>query len=183
VLILATIFDKVDWGLLQFKLATPTLFLHPQFTARAFLELALPLTILVMAYRMYIVGVLMAEGYKNIPINAIFITPAIGTILNAFLGAHPCVTAGPSTAICASSASGENKSLRFIAALSEGTIWILCALSAGVAISAANLMPKEMTAILAGLAMFGVLISSFMGAFSGRFSMGPSLPSWWQRLI
>jgi benzoate membrane transport protein len=171
--ILATTLGMAKWDLLEFKLATPMIFLHPEFTMRAFLELALPLTVLVLGVQnIQAVGVLMAEGYQNLPINSIFITPAIGTIINAIFGAHPCVTAGPSTAICSSPAAGEDKSLRFIAAISEGTFWIIFSLSAGVAIAAANLVPKELTAMLAGLAMFAVLISAFNGAFCGKFKYG-----------
>lgn len=170
---LATTLGMAQWDVLQFELATPVLFLQPEFTARAFFELTVPLTILVLGVQnIQAVGVLMAEGYKNLPINSIFIAPGLGTVLNAIFGAHPCVTAGPSTAICASPAAGEDKSLRFIAAISEGVFWILFSLSAGVAITVAGLVPKELTAMLAGLAMFGVLISAFAGAFSGRFKYG-----------
>lgn len=170
---LATTLGMAQWDVLQFQAAKPVLFLQPEFTARAFLELTIPLTILVVGVQnIQAVGVLMAEGYKNLPINSIFIAPSLGTIFNALLGAHPCVTAGPSTAICSSPAAGEDKSLRFIAAISEGFFWILFSLSAGVAISIAGLVPKELTAMLAGLAMFGVLISAFCGAFCGQFKYG-----------
>lgn len=170
---LATTLGMAKWDILEFQLVTPVLFLHPEFTLRAFLELTIPLTVLVLGVQnIQAVGVLMAEGYKNLPINSIFIAPGIGTVFNAILGGHPCVTAGPSTAICASPAAGEDKSLRFIAAISEGTFWILFSLSAGIAITVAGLVPKELTAMLAGLAMFGVLISAFNGAFSGRFKYG-----------
>jgi benzoate membrane transport protein len=171
--ILATVLGMTQWGSLQFQLTTPAFFWHPEFTSRAFFELVIPLTVLVLGVQnIQAVGVLMAEGYKNIPINAIFIKPAVGTILNAIFGGHPCVTAGPSTAICASPASGEDKSLRYIASISEGIFWILFSLSAGVAITAATLVPKELTAMLAGLAMFSVLISAFHGAFNGTFKFG-----------
>jgi benzoate membrane transport protein len=145
----------------------------PQFTAAGFFELAVPLTILAIGVQnIQAVGVLMAEKYKNLPINAMFILPALGTIQNAIMGGHPCVTAGPSTAICCSSAAGEDKSKRFIAAISEGLLWISFALVAGMVIAAANLVPKELTAMLAGLAMFDVLVNAFNGAFSGKFKIG-----------
>lgn len=171
---LATSMGMVKWDTLHFQLAKPIIWVTPQFTAAGFFELAIPLTILALGVQnIQAVGVLMAEGYKNLPINAMFIAPAIGTLQNALFGAHPCVTAGPSTAICSSPAAGEDKSLRFIAAISEGVIWMTFALFAGMAIAAAGLVPKELTAMLAGLAMFGVLISSFGGAFSnGKFKAG-----------
>lgn len=171
--VLVTYLGLAQWQLLHFGLASPRLFPAPQFTVRAFFELAIPLSILAMAVQnIQAVGVLLAEGYKNLPINAMFILPAIGTLQNALFGGHPCVTAGPSTAICSSPAAGPDKSLRFIAAISEAICWIAFSLVAGVAIAAASVVPRELTAMLAGLAMFGVLISAFAGAFGGAFRSG-----------
>ncbi len=175
---LATSMGLAKWDTLSFQLAKPVIWVTPAFTTAGFFELAIPLTVLAIGVQnIQAVGVLMAEGYKNLPINAMFIMPSIGTIQNAIMGAHPCVTAGPSTAICCSPAAGEDKSLRFIAAISEGIIWMTFALSAGVVIAAAGLVPKELTAMLAGLAMFGVLISSFQGAFGGTMFKSGALVS------
>jgi benzoate membrane transport protein len=116
-------------------------------------------------------GVLIAEGYHP-PINAMYIVPSIASVLNAALGAHNAVTAGPSTAICSSPASGPDKNLRFIASFVEGALWFLFALSAKIAVDAVKFVPAEFAAVLAGLAMFEVFGSAFKGAFSGQFKTG-----------
>jgi benzoate membrane transport protein len=144
----------------------------PAFSWQAILNISVPLFFLVIGVQnIQAVGVLMAEGYET-PINAMYLIPSIGAFINALIGAHPAVTAGPSTAICSSSAAGERKDLRFIAAFFEGVFWFCFALSAKVAVDAVKLVPAEFTAVLTGLAMFDVFGSAFRGAFTAKFKAG-----------
>lgn len=157
---------SVDWQFAQPQFA------FPSFSLPAILNISVPLFFLVIGVQnIQAVGVLMAEKYKP-PINAMYLVPSIATIFNGFLGAHPAVTAGPSTAICSSSAAGERKEFRFIAAFFEGVFWFCFALSAKVAVEAVKLVPAEFSAVLAGLAMFDVFGSAFKGAFNGQFKSG-----------
>ena len=156
---------------LSLEIAKPVLAL-PTFSLRAILDISIPLFFLVIGVQnIQAVGVLMAAGYK-VPINAMYVVPAIGTFINSLFGAHPAVTAGPSTAICASPAAGEKKEFRFIAAFSEGVFWVTFALLAKIIVDSVKMVPKEFTAVLAGLAMFEVFRSAFEGAFAGKFRMG-----------
>jgi benzoate membrane transport protein len=156
---------------LAIELAKPE-FILPTISWKAVLNISVPLFFLVIGVQnIQAVGVLLAEGYKP-PINAMYLVPSIGAFINGFLGAHPAVTAGPSTAICSSSAAGERKDMRFIAAFWEGVFWFLFALSAGIAVSAVKIVPAEFTAVMAGLAMFDVFGSAFRGSFTGQFKSG-----------
>lgn len=156
---------------LTLELAKPEL-IAPTFSLKAILNISVPLFFLVIGVQnIQAVGVLIAENYKP-PINAMYFIPAVGAFINGLMGAHNAVTAGPSTAICASSASGERKDLRYISAFSEGVFWFLFALSAKVAVDAVKVVPAQLTAVLAGLAMFEVFGSAFKGAFSGRYKSG-----------
>lgn len=156
---------------LSFEISKPVLAL-PTFTLRAILDISFPLFFLVIGVQnIQAVGVLMAANYK-VPINAMYLVPAIGTFINSLFGAHPAVTAGPSTAICAGPSAGEKKEHRFIAAFSEGVFWVAFALLAKIIVDSVKMVPKEFTAVLAGLAMFEVFKSAFEGAFAGRFRMG-----------
>ncbi|MGA2962346.1 MAG: benzoate/H(+) symporter BenE family transporter [Candidatus Korobacteraceae bacterium] len=156
---------------MSWQFAAPRLAL-PSFSLSAILNISVPLFFLVIGVQnIQAVGVLLAEGYTP-PINAMYLIPSIGAFFNGFLGAHPAVTAGPSTAICSGPASGERKELRFIAAFSEGVFWFCFALLAKVAVDAVKLVPAEFTAVLTGLAMFDVFGSAFKGAFSGQFKSG-----------
>lgn len=156
---------------LDLQLAKPQL-AFPSFSLQAILNISVPLFFLVIGVQnIQAVGVLMAEKYKT-PINAMYIVPSIASLCNGFLGAHPAVTAGPSTAICASSAAGEHREYRFIAAFFEGVFWFCFALSAKIAVEAVKVVPAEFSAVLAGLAMFDVFGSAFKGAFNGQFKSG-----------
>jgi benzoate membrane transport protein len=155
----------------HFELASPV-FIVPAFSWSAILNIGIPLFFLVVGVQnIQAVGVLMAEGYTP-PVNAMYIIPGIASIVNAFLGAHNAVTAGPSTAICCSAASGPRKDLRYIASFFEGVFWFSFALAARVAVSAVKFVPVEFAAVLAGLAMFEVFGSAFKGAFTGKFKSG-----------
>lgn len=169
--IILVVSGKINPVPLDLHLATPQ-FVLPTLSFSAILNISIPLFFLVIGVQnIQAVGVLLAEGYKP-PINAMYMTPAVGAFVNGIFGAHPAVTAGPSTAICASRASGERKDLRFISAFSEGAFWSIFALSASVAVDAVKIVPTEFTAVLAGMAMFDVFGSVFKGAFSGRFMSG-----------
>jgi benzoate membrane transport protein len=167
----ATWMGKTNWSALGFSLATPIM-VKPEFSFQAFFELTLPLIVLVIGVQnIQAIGVLYAVGYKP-PVNAIFTVPGIGTLLNSLFGGHPCVIAGPSTAICSSDSAGENKDLRYIASVVDGLLWISFGLMAGMAIVAATIVPKQLLAVLGGLAMFGVFLTTFSQAFSGKFRSG-----------
>lgn len=156
---------------LSFEISKPVLAL-PTFSLRAILDISFPLFFLVIGVQnIQAVGVLMAANYK-VPINAMYLVPAIGTFINSLFGAHPAVTAGPSTAICAGPTAGEKKEHRFIAAFAEGVFWVSFALLAKIIVESVKMVPKEFTAVLAGLAMFEVFKSAFQGAFAGRFRTG-----------
>jgi benzoate membrane transport protein len=147
-------------------------FIAPAFNLGAIINIGIPLFFLVVGVQnIQAVGVLMAEGYKP-PINATYIVPGLASLINAALGAHNAVCAGPSTAICCSSNSGPRKELRFIASFSEGVFWFLFALGAKMAVEAVKMVPAEFAAVLAGLAMFEVFGSAFKGAFTGKFKSG-----------
>jgi benzoate membrane transport protein len=156
---------------LHFELAAARLVM-PSFRWGAIINIGIPLFFLVVGVQnIQAVGVLMAEGYTP-PVNAMYLVPGVASIINAFLGAHNAVTAGPSTAICCSAASGPRKDLRFIASFFEGIFWFGFALAAKMAVDAVKFVPIEFAAVLAGLAMFEVFGSAFKGAFTGKFKSG-----------
>jgi benzoate membrane transport protein len=169
--ILLVFFNLIKPIPLTWEIAKPV-FVMPAFSLRAIIDISIPLFFLVIGVQnIQGVGVLIAEDYKP-PINAMYFIPSIGAFFNAMIGGHPAVTAGPSTAICSSSAAGEKKELRFIAAFSEGVFWVVFALLAKIIVESVKMVPKEFTAVLAGLAMFEVFSSAFKGAFSGKFRYG-----------
>lgn len=169
--VLLVFFNLIKPIPLTWEIAKPV-FVAPAFSFRAILDISIPLFFLVIGVQnIQAVGVLLAEEYKP-PINAMYLVPSIGAFINSLFGAHPAVTAGPSTAICSSAAAGEKKDLRFIAAFSEGVFWFIFALLAKIVVDSVKMVPKEFTAVLAGLAMFEVFASAFKGAFAAKFRFG-----------
>ncbi|OES45441.1 benzoate transporter [Domibacillus iocasae] len=169
--IVATALGQTNWGAIEPALAQP-LFVMPHFSMQAILELSLPLIILIVGVQnMQAVGVLYATGYKP-PINAMFTLPGVGTIVNSLFGGHPTVIAGPSTAMVSSDASGEDKNLRFVASAVDGIIWICFGMVASIVIAISSAVPAQLLSVLGGLAIFAVFISTFAGAFNGKFKNG-----------
>ncbi|CAA7600926.1 Benzoate transporter [Acididesulfobacillus acetoxydans] len=153
------------------EIASPV-FVAPAFSLRAILDISVPLFFLVIGVQnIQAVGVLMAENYEP-PINAMYLVPSIVSVINSVFGGHSAVHAGPSTAICSSSAAGEKKEYRFIAAFFEGVFWFVFGLLAKVVVESVKMVPPQFTAVLAGLAMFEVFASAFKGAFNGKFRYG-----------
>ncbi len=169
-LIIATVTQVAKWNVLAFALAKPV-FVMPKFSFDAILELTIPLTLMVIGVQnVQAIGVLINQGYKP-PINAFTIASGVGTVVNAFMFGHPACIAGPTTAICSSPSSGPKDS-RYVAAVINGILWIIFALMAPVAASITEILPAPLVSILGGIAMLGVLVSTFKDAFTGGFKMG-----------
>ncbi|OAT86384.1 benzoate/H(+) symporter BenE family transporter [Desulfotomaculum copahuensis] len=169
-LIAATIDRVANWGVLSIGIAHPVL-VTPGFSLDSFLELTIPLTLMVIGVQnVQAIGVLVNQGYKP-PINSFTIISGLGTLVNSFFGGHPACIAGPTTAICSSPSSGA-KDGRYVASIINGILWILFALVTPVAASITKILPAALISILGGLAMLGVLVGTFKDAFTGRFKMG-----------
>jgi benzoate membrane transport protein len=141
-------------------------FTAPVFSLGAFFGIAIPLAALVIgAENAQATGVLMAEGYKP-PVNAMTIVSGIGGILAGFMGGHNANIAGPMTAICSSEQAGEDKSKRYGATVVNGVLFGAFGLVAGLAVPFVLALPRPLIAVVAGLAMIGVLLSALQHGFS-----------------
>ncbi|WP_077138222.1 benzoate/H(+) symporter BenE family transporter [Flaviflexus massiliensis] len=144
----------------------------PQFSFEAILAIGLPLVLLVIgAENAQAMGVLMSQKYK-IPFNSMTIISGIGGLLAPLFGGHNANIAGPMTAICSSDQAGERKEGRYAAAVVNGVLFGAFGVFAGVAVATVSILPSELTATLAGLAMIGVLLTAFQGSFGvGQFQV------------
>ena len=148
-------------------------FVVPQFDVGAMLAVALPLALLVIgAENAQAMGVMMAEKYRP-PFNAMTVVSGIGGMVAALFGAHNANIAGPMTAICSSEQAGEDRSGRYAASVVNGILFGAFGLFAGFAVATVTMLPSSLVGMLAGLAMIGVLLSAFQGAFGQkRFQTG-----------
>jgi benzoate membrane transport protein len=145
----------------------------PTFDLNAILAVSVPLAVLVIgAENAQATGVLMAEKYRP-PVNSMTLISGLGGILASVFGGHNANIAGPMTAICSSEQAGEDRSGRYAATVVNGILFIAFGIAAGAAVAAVTMLPGELIAAVAGLAMIGVLLSAFSGAFAGsRFQVG-----------
>lgn len=154
------------------SLTAPAL-IAPEFNIGAILAVGIPLALLVIgAENAQAMGVLMAERYRP-PFNAMTVISGVGGLLAPLFGGHNANIAGPMTAICSSEQAGAAKEGRYAASVVNGVLFGLFGIFAGAAVAIVGTLPSELTATLAGLAMIGVLLSSFQSSFGEkRFQLG-----------
>ncbi len=149
-------------------LAAPVLQL-PQWSLQAMIELVIPIAVTVLVVQNgQGVAVLRAAGHTA-PINAVTIACGVWSIMVAFVGAVCTCLTGPTNALL--SASGE-RSRHYIAGICCGLLAVLFGLFAPLFTQLMLATPAAFIAVLGGLAMLRVLQSSFVAAFSTRFTLG-----------
>lgn len=147
-----------------FELSAPQL-VAPAFDLNAILAVGIPLAVLVIgAENAQATGVLMAEKYRP-PVNSMTLVSGIGGLVAPIFGGHNANIAGPMTAICSSEQAGEDRDGRYVATVVNGVLFVLFGVFAGVAVALVTALPPTLIAAVAGLAMIGVLVSAFRGAF------------------
>ncbi|MBN9797746.1 MULTISPECIES: benzoate/H(+) symporter BenE family transporter [Pseudonocardia] len=152
---------------------TAPVLVAPTFDLAAILAVGIPLAVLVIAAEnAQAYGVLLSQGYRP-PINAMTVASGVGGLLAPLTGGHNANVAGPMTAICSGPQAGPDPDARYAASVVNGVLFIAFGALAGIAVTAVTALPTELVAVVAGLAMIGVLVSSFRGAFGdGRFRTG-----------
>ena len=149
-------------------LASPNLYL-PEFSLRAMVDLVLPMTITV-------IGIHNAQGFvfaraKGIRLPENLVTAACGlsTFALALFGSVPTCFGGPSIAIMTSAGRREHW---YVGVVVFGLLFLVIAALAPAAIALALGLPGPLIAVVAGLALFGVLRDSMTTAFAGDFRTG-----------
>jgi benzoate membrane transport protein len=144
-------------------------FVVPDWSIQAVLELVVPLAITVLVVQNgQGIAILRSAGHEP-PINAITIACGAWSMLTAAVGCVSTCLTGPTNALLAH--SGQ-RSRQYTAGITCGLLALLFGL---LAPSFTRLMlgtPAAFIATLGGLAMLRVLQASFVGAFSGRFTLG-----------
>lgn len=141
----------------------------PQWSAQAMVELVVPLAITVLVVQNgQGIAVLRSVGHSP-PVNFVTIACGAWSLLTAAVGAVSTCLTGPTNALL--SASGE-RHRHYTAGVVCGLLAILFGLFAPLFTGLMLAAPAAFIATLGGLAMLRVLQSSFVTAFSGRFTLG-----------
>ena len=140
----------------DFSLAIPQ-WISPEWTLNSMLNLAIPL-ILVSLSGQFLPGmaIMKLSGYDT-PAKPIITVTSIASLAVACVGGITIVLASITAALCMGKDAHELKEKRYIAGIANGLFYILGGLFAGSIVMLFSLLPKELVAALAGLALLGAI--------------------------
>ncbi|WP_335950026.1 benzoate/H(+) symporter BenE [Acinetobacter bereziniae] len=144
---------------MDFSLAIPHM-IYPEWTWSSTLNLAIPLTIVSLTGQ-FLPGmaILKLSGYQT-PAKPILTVASITSIVVAFTGGITIVLAAITAALCTAKDAHELKEKRYIAGIANGIFYILGGLFAGSIVMLFSILPKELIAALAGLALLGAIATN-----------------------
>ena len=179
---------------MDFSLAIPHM-IYPEWTWSSTLNLAIPLTIVSLTGQ-FLPGmaILKLSGYQT-PAKPILTVASITSIVVAFTGGITIVLAAITAALCTGKDAHELKEKRYIAGIANGIFYILGGLFAGSLVMLFSILPKELIAALAGLALLGAIATNmsvamkddsqrdaalitFLATVSGMYFLGFSSVFW-----
>lgn len=143
----------------SFSLAIPQ-WISPEWTWNSTLNLAVPL-ILVSLTGQFLPGmaIMKLSGYET-PAKPIITATSIASLAVACVGGITIVLASITAALCMGKDAHELKEKRYIAGIANGIFYILGGLFAGSIVMLFSLLPKELVAALAGLALLGAIATN-----------------------
>lgn len=144
---------------MDFSLAIPHM-IYPEWTWSSTLNLTIPLTIVSLTGQ-FLPGmaILKLSGYQT-PAKPILTVASITSIVVAFTGGITIVLAAITAALCTGKDAQELKEKRYIAGIANGIFYILGGLFAGSLVMLFSILPKELIAALAGLALLGAIATN-----------------------
>jgi benzoate membrane transport protein len=162
-LAMAVAFQGVRLTGVTFHLASPV-FIRPEWTWEATLSLALPL-VLVSVTGQFLPGmaILRNAGYST-PARPIIVVTSLASIGTAFFGGITVVIAAITAALCTGRDAHEDAGKRYVAGIANGVFYLVGGCFAGTIILFFAALPKELIAVLAGLALVGAISGSLAGA-------------------
>ena len=165
--LLSLFFGKMNPISVDFSLAIPQ-WISPEWTINSMLNLALPL-ILVSLTGQFLPGmaIMKLSGYDT-PAKPIITATSIASLAVACVGGITIVLASITAALCMGKDAHELKNKRYIAGIANGLFYILGGLFAGSIVMLFSLLPKELVAALAGLALLGAISTNISVAMKNE---------------
>ena len=165
--VLSLVFGKMNPVDVNFTLAIPQ-FIQPEWTWDSTLNLAIPL-ILVSLTGQFLPGmaIMKLSGYDT-PAKPIITVTSIASLAVACVGGITIVLASITAALCMGKDAHELKDKRYIAGIANGLFYILGGLFAGSIVMLFSLLPKELIAALAGLALLGAIATNISVAMKNE---------------
>jgi benzoate membrane transport protein len=147
----------------------------PTFTLAGMLSIALPLYLVTMASQ-NIPGVAVMKGFGyDVPWRRSMLVTGAGTLLGAPAGGHAINLAAISAALAAGPEAGEDRSRRWIASVTAGSVLILLGIASAAFGTLVLLAPPGVMAAVAGLALLATLAASLQAAVSNADDRIPAV--------
>lgn len=155
-IILSLVFGKMNPVDVDFTMTVPV-FISPEWSWNSTFNLAVPL-ILVSLTGQFLPGmaILNLSGYDT-PAKPIVMGSSIASLAVAFIGGITITLAAITAALCTGKDAHELKEKRYIAGVANGVFYLLGGVFAGSIVLVFSLLPKELIAALAGLALIGAI--------------------------
>lgn len=165
--LLSILLGKMNPVDVNFSLAIPQ-FIAPEWTWNSTLNLTIPL-ILVSLSGQFLPGmaIMKLSGYDT-PAKPIITVTSIASLAVACVGGITIVLASITAALCMGKDAHELKEKRYIAGIANGIFYILGGLFAGSIVMLFSLLPKELVAALAGLALLGAIATNISVAMKNE---------------
>ena len=145
---------RIGWSAVSLELAVPA-FTMPRFTLAAAVSLALPLFVVTMASQnLPGVAVMRTTGYE-LPVSGLITMTGLATLVLAPFGAFALNFSAITAAICMGPEAHEDPARRYTAAVSCGALYTALGLFGAVIAGLLTAFPKELVAVIAGLALLG----------------------------
>jgi benzoate membrane transport protein len=135
----------------------------PEWSWHAILSLGLPLALVTLTGQ-YVPGmaVLRTSGYPVPAKSIVTITGGLSLLLAPF-GSHGVNLAAITAAICTGRESHEQADRRYVSGIACGLIYVLIGTFGGALALLFAALPKELIAVLAGLALIGAITTGLVG--------------------
>jgi benzoate membrane transport protein len=147
----------------------------PEFTLDAVVRISLPLYIVTMASQnLPGIAVMQANGFAVRPAPMFVLTGAFSAV-TAFFGGHTSNLAAITAAICAGPEAHPDKTKRWPAPISAGTVYLLLAPGAALAAAFIAASPPLLIQAVAGLALLSSLAAALSAALAQEEARLPAI--------
>ncbi|CAN7220997.1 benzoate/H(+) symporter BenE family transporter [Pseudoduganella sp. LjRoot289] len=152
-----------DLGKVHIAAATPQ-WIPPEWSWRSTFSFAVPL-VLVSLSGQFLPGmaILKLSGYQT-GARPIMNATSLASLAVACFGGITIVIASITAALCTGRDAHEDPSRRYVAGMANGVFYIIGGSLAATIVALFASLPRELVAVLAGLALLGAITSNLMGA-------------------
>jgi benzoate membrane transport protein len=160
-ILLAYLIGDVNPDNFAFAFAQPV-FIEPVWSWESTFSFALPL-VLVSLTGQFLPGmaILKLSNY-HVPAKPIITFTSFVSVITAFFGGVTTTTAAITAALCTGKEANEDPNKRYIAGMASGIFFLIGAMFAGSIVLIFTNLPKELIALLAGLALLGAIVANLM---------------------